>query len=160
MQGIRCACRGAGSVAQLVLGKQRHTITNSRWSKLAYQPTASFHSRRSSVVGADRTFLSHFLVVGKRNAAAQSAQQKPAANKQTQTGQQQAPVQSSKGAKGRVVSVIGAVVDVQFDEQLPPILNALQVDGRQPKLILEVAQHLGTSDRQRRSLTMISFSSR
>jgi len=41
------------------------------------------------------------------------------------------------------VSVIGAVVDVQFDEQLPPILNALQVDGRQPKLILEVAQHLG-----------------
>ena len=46
-----------------------------------------------------------------------------------------------------MVSVIGAVVDVQFDEQLPPILNALQVDGRQPKLILEVAQHLGTKKR-------------
>ncbi len=79
------------------------------------------------------------IVVGKRNAAAQAAQQKPATNQPT--GQQ--PVQASKGAKGRVVSVIGAVVDVQFDEQLPPILNALQVDGRQPKLILEVAQHLG-----------------
>jgi len=41
------------------------------------------------------------------------------------------------------VSVIGAVVDVHFDEGLPPILNALQVEGRTPKLILEVAQHLG-----------------
>ncbi len=52
-----------------------------------------------------------------------------------------------------MVSVIGAVVDVQFDEQLPPILNALQVDGRQPKLILEVAQHLGTIN----NIKLISF---
>eukprot|EP01135_Chromosphaera_perkinsii_P004977 Nk52_evm21s307 gene=Nk52_evmTU21s307 len=49
------------------------------------------------------------------------------------------------GAKGQVVTVIGAVVDVQFDNELPPILNALEVTNRgdQPKLILEVAQHLG-----------------
>jgi len=45
--------------------------------------------------------------------------------------------------KGRIVSVIGAVVDVQFDDGLPPILNALEVEGRSPRLILEVAQHLG-----------------
>merc|ERR1712020_13892 len=45
--------------------------------------------------------------------------------------------------KGQVVSVIGAVVDVQFDDGLPEILNALTVVGREPKLILEVAQHLG-----------------
>merc|ERR1712115_410274 len=45
--------------------------------------------------------------------------------------------------KGKVVSVIGAVVDVQFDDGLPEILNALVVDNREPKLILEVAQHLG-----------------
>ena len=44
---------------------------------------------------------------------------------------------------GRIVAVIGAVVDVQFDEELPPILNALEVTGRKPRLILEVAQHLG-----------------
>ena len=44
---------------------------------------------------------------------------------------------------GRVVSVIGAVVDVQFDEEPPSILNALEVKGRTPKLVLEVAQHLG-----------------
>merc|ERR1712029_1028336 len=45
--------------------------------------------------------------------------------------------------RGQVVSVIGAVVDVQFDDGLPEILNALTVVGREPKLILEVAQHLG-----------------
>merc|ERR1719221_839687 len=46
---------------------------------------------------------------------------------------------------GRVTQVIGAVVDVQFDEDLPKILNALEVDvpeGRE-RLVLEVAQHLG-----------------
>merc|ERR1712240_172076 len=48
-----------------------------------------------------------------------------------------------EGRKGQVVSVIGAVVDVQFDDGLPEILNALTVVGREPKLILEVAQHLG-----------------
>merc|ERR1712140_58633 len=47
------------------------------------------------------------------------------------------------GHKGQVVSVIGAVVDVQFDDGLPEILNALTVVGREPKLILEVAHHLG-----------------
>merc|ERR1712152_135984 len=45
--------------------------------------------------------------------------------------------------KGQVVSVIGAVVDVQFDDGLPEILNSLEVQDRSPKLILEVAQHLG-----------------
>merc|ERR1711935_365093 len=45
--------------------------------------------------------------------------------------------------KGAVVSVIGAVVDVQFEDGLPAILNALRVENREPKLILEVAQHLG-----------------
>merc|ERR1712212_520367 len=51
--------------------------------------------------------------------------------------------QVAEGHKGQVVSVIGAVVDVQFEEGLPEILNALTVVGREPKLILEVAQHLG-----------------
>ena len=46
-------------------------------------------------------------------------------------------------ASGKIVAVIGAVVDVQFEENLPPILNALEVKGREPRLVLEVAQHLG-----------------
>jgi ATP synthase F1 beta subunit len=46
---------------------------------------------------------------------------------------------------GRITQVIGAVVDVQFDNKLPPILNALEVTVAkgEPRLVLEVAQHLG-----------------
>ena len=52
------------------------------------------------------------------------------------------------GGVGKVTQVIGAVVDVNFGgaaSSLPPILNALEVEleGDQPRLILEVAQHLG-----------------
>ncbi len=46
-------------------------------------------------------------------------------------------------AKGKVTQVIGAVVDVQFDDHLPEILNALSVDNNGNRLVLEVAQHLG-----------------
>jgi len=49
----------------------------------------------------------------------------------------------SKGMVGRVTAVIGPVVDVQFDGDRPPILNALEVQGRENRLVLEVAQHLG-----------------
>ncbi|HJP20333.1 MAG TPA: F0F1 ATP synthase subunit beta [Alphaproteobacteria bacterium] len=47
---------------------------------------------------------------------------------------------------GKVTQVIGAVVDVQFDEgNLPPILNALNTEMGGQRLVLEVAQHLGES---------------
>src|SRR5260370_22032635 len=46
---------------------------------------------------------------------------------------------------GRVAQVIGAVVDVKFDGELPAILNALETDNHGNRLILEVAQHLGES---------------
>ena len=48
-------------------------------------------------------------------------------------------------AKGKITQVIGAVVDVQFDDHLPAILNALTTDNHGKKLVLEVAQHLGES---------------
>ena len=48
---------------------------------------------------------------------------------------------SSKG--GKIIQVIGAVVDVQFEGDLPEILTALEVDNSGNKLVLEVAQHLG-----------------
>jgi len=44
---------------------------------------------------------------------------------------------------GRITQVIGAVVDVKFDDHLPLILNALEVDNQGVRLVLEVAQHLG-----------------
>ena len=46
-------------------------------------------------------------------------------------------------AKGKITQVIGAVVDVQFEDHLPEILNALNTDNNGKKLVLEVAQHLG-----------------
>jgi len=46
-------------------------------------------------------------------------------------------------AIGKISQVIGAVVDVQFEGNLPPILNALEVQGVPNRLVLEVAQHLG-----------------
>jgi len=54
-----------------------------------------------------------------------------------------APKIKASGAEGKVRQVIGAVVDVAFQEQLPPILNALETDNRGSRLVLEVAQHLG-----------------
>src|SRR5437870_7316236 len=46
---------------------------------------------------------------------------------------------------GRITQVIGAVVDVQFEGELPPILNALETKNQGNRLVLEVAQHLGES---------------
>ncbi len=46
---------------------------------------------------------------------------------------------------GKVTQVIGAVVDVQFDGELPAILNALETKNAGNRLVLEVAQHLGES---------------
>ena len=52
-------------------------------------------------------------------------------------------------ATGRIVQIIGAVVDVEFDGHLPAILNALETTntdqrtGEPFRLVLEVAQHLG-----------------
>jgi F-type H+-transporting ATPase subunit beta len=46
---------------------------------------------------------------------------------------------------GKISQVMGAVVDVKFDGELPQILNALEVDNHGNRLVLEVAQHLGES---------------
>ena len=50
---------------------------------------------------------------------------------------------SNDGKHGKVTQVMGAVVDVQFDGNLPAILNALTLTNDGKTLVLEVAQHLG-----------------
>jgi F-type H+-transporting ATPase subunit beta len=56
---------------------------------------------------------------------------------------------STQNAKGRLTQVIGAVVDVEFEGDLPAILNALETTnidpktGKEVRLVFEVAQHLG-----------------
>ncbi|CAM9562624.1 unnamed protein product [Ascophyllum nodosum] len=74
---------------------------------------------------AKGAFTAPFSVPGRRNIHASAAAQ--------------------AGSVGQVTQVIGAVVDVQFDKDLPPIFNALEVKVAKDKtrLVLEVAQHLG-----------------
>jgi len=60
-----------------------------------------------------------------------------------ETKKQEKRIAAGEGSKGHVRQVTGAVVDVQFDEHLPPILNALETDNQGTRLVLEVAQHLG-----------------
>jgi len=86
---------------------------------------------------------SAFQVPYTRSYAAQAAQKaaepaKAAATKaQDQTG-------AKVEATGQIVQIIGAVVDVRFPEdKLPPILNSLEVQDHDIRLVLEVSQHLG-----------------
>jgi F-type H+/Na+-transporting ATPase subunit beta len=48
-------------------------------------------------------------------------------------------------SKGKITQIIGAVVDVKFDGELPEILSALECKNGNNRLVLEVAQHLGES---------------
>ena len=52
----------------------------------------------------------------------------------------------AKGDKGKVVQVIGTVVDVEFDQNnLPEIFNELELENEGERLVLEVEQHVGNS---------------
>jgi len=49
----------------------------------------------------------------------------------------------SKKNTGKVTQILGAVVDVQFSDELPEILSALEITNHGKRLVLEVSQHLG-----------------
>ena len=44
---------------------------------------------------------------------------------------------------GKITQIIGAVLDIKFTDKLPEILEAIDIDNRGTKLVVEVAQHLG-----------------
>ena len=45
---------------------------------------------------------------------------------------------------GKVVQIVGAVVDIRFEkDSLPDLLNAIEIDNKGEKLVVEVAQHIG-----------------
>jgi F-type H+-transporting ATPase subunit beta len=60
-----------------------------------------------------------------------------------ETKKQEKRIAEGVGPKGHVRQVMGAVVDVQFEDHLPEILNALETENHGNRLVLEVAQHLG-----------------
>jgi len=45
--------------------------------------------------------------------------------------------------KGRITQIIGAVIDVRFEDELPSLYNAVEVQHEGEKIVLEVMQHLG-----------------
>tara|TARA_B100001013_G_scaffold343519_1_gene271415 strand:+ start:2903 stop:4306 length:1404 start_codon:yes stop_codon:yes gene_type:complete len=52
----------------------------------------------------------------------------------------------SNGSKGKVIQVIGTVVDVEFrSDDLPDIYSAVEVDNQGENLVLEVEQHVGNN---------------
>ncbi len=53
---------------------------------------------------------------------------------------------ANTNTKGTISQILGAVVDVQFEDELPAILNALETDNHGSRLVLEVAQHLGENN--------------
>ena len=55
----------------------------------------------------------------------------------------------AKNTIGKITQVLGAVVDMQCDGELPLILNALTVENQGKPLVLEVAQHLLLTSEQR-----------
>jgi len=77
--------------------------------------------------------------MAKAAATAKKAPAKKAPAKRAPAKKAAAP----KGAVGKIAQVIGAVVDVQFTDNLPEILNALETENNGQRLVLEVAQHLG-----------------
>jgi len=70
---------------------------------------------------------------------------KPRTSRAKTAKKAETPAASRPGTNvtGRISQVIGAVVDVVFDGELPAILDALETDNGGQRLVLEVAQHLG-----------------
>jgi len=84
--------------------------------------------------------MSMLIRQGFRTLARQASKVSPSFSRRMMSDKAGAPVKP-----GKVAQVIGAVVDVEFEDKLPAILNCLDVtvaEG-QPKLLLEVAQHTG-----------------
>lgn len=92
---------------------------------------------------ARRTASTLFRAAGTKSLGLEDKVCKVAPALQTIDHREYAAQAATKGHKGKIIAVIGAVVDVQFEEGLPEILNALDVANRSPRLVLEVAQHLG-----------------
>src|SRR5262245_14373200 len=74
---------------------------------------------------------------------ATAAPAKPSSKKAAASAATPATAPTTGNLVGSVAQVIGAVVDVAFEGELPPILAALETDNQGHRLVLEVAQHLG-----------------
>ncbi|KAK6931570.1 ATPase, F1/V1/A1 complex, alpha/beta subunit, N-terminal domain [Dillenia turbinata] len=117
----------------------RSSLRRSPHSPLSNPKPSTRSLSRPSPTG----FLLNRAVEYASSAAAQQSPPPPSGPKGTGSGGKITDEFTGKGAIGSVCQVIGAVVDVRFEEGLPPILTALEVLDNQVRLVLEVAQHLG-----------------
>jgi len=76
-------------------------------------------------------------------ATAADTKPKPRTKKAAAAAETPQAARPTSNITGRISQVIGAVVDVAFEGDLPPILTALETDNAGNRLVLEVAQHLG-----------------
>lgn len=109
----------------------RPSITNPRPSQFTFS--------RPSPAG----FLLNRVVNYATSASALAKEAAPSPSKSTGKDGKITDDFTGAGAIGQVCQVIGAVVDVRFNDGLPPILTALEVLDNPIRLVLEVAQHLG-----------------
>ena len=121
--------RGLGRLSGRLSGQVRSSLARSAARRSVARPSLANVAMRSSSAFSP-------LTMGSRAMASASTVPAEAAKEEAKPDTRR---------RGKVLQVIGAVVDVRFDtdEELPAILNALEVEGHEVKLILEVSQHLG-----------------
>ncbi|KAB5538139.1 hypothetical protein DKX38_015672 [Salix brachista] len=127
-------------LSSLLRSSSRRSISKSTLSSPTPKISAS-STRRASPYGY---LLNRAAEYATSAAAASPPSQPPPAKSEGKKGKVIDEF-TGEGSIGHVCQVIGAVVDVKFDEGLPPILTALEVQGHSIRLVLEVAQHLGES---------------
>ncbi|XP_061985484.1 ATP synthase subunit beta, mitochondrial-like [Populus nigra] len=127
-------------LSSLLRSTSRRSLSKSTLSNSHPKLSAS-STRRASPYG----YLLNRAAEYATSAAAASPSSQPPPAKSEGTKGKIIDEFTGKGSIGHVCQVIGAVVDVKFDEGLPPILTALEVQGHSIRLVLEVAQHLGES---------------
>jgi len=126
------------------MGTHHHPVAMFASRGAARVPTRAKATKQSlKNAAAARTLLGSGRQLSSLSHAAPLASQAPRFAPRAAPAQRRQYATESKQL-GQIKTVIGAVVDVSFDtEELPPILNALEVQGTENRLVLEVAQHLG-----------------
>lgn len=127
-------------LSSLLRSTSRRSLSKSTLSN-SHPKLSTSSTRRASPYG----YLLNRAAEYATSAAAASPSSQPPPAKSEGTKGKIIDEFTGKGSIGHVCQVIGAVVDVKFNEGLPPILTALEVQGHSIRLVLEVAQHLGES---------------
>lgn len=123
----------------------RRIVSSLIRSSLRPSPSKSSITASTSRLRASPSPSAYFLnrVTEYATAAAAAAPASPPARKIPAADGKITDERTGKGAIGHICAIIGAVVDVRFEDGVPPILTALEVLEGSTRIVLEVAQHLG-----------------